>query len=584
MRQCEVWHPIMPHGAAMRFVAPILGAEPGRESSGPRRPHSIQQVWKCVRGTLTRVFDGGARAVSAGYNTVVTDPGDQPLPNDRLREFIAAVVVALVIGVVVALLHGPSTELALTGDSYHWVQHAHRATHDPIFLFADLDQFFRPSATWLLAIDRVVWRAFDPAGYRVTSLLLHLMTCVCLWFVGRRCALGWFSSTAVVLIWCTSPFMSESVFVVACRHQNLLFLPWLVLILAWPRARESWSTPSALLALAMVVLAAAAKETWVVTPGLVFALELERKRTWQNALRTAAVSGIGVVAYVAVYVAAFGSGNPYFTPGLHMLARVPAQLAAFFYLNEPMPFEVRMTWQGVVAFTIVAALAAACVKWEMPGTRVALALLILPTLPTLAVPFMPVRYLAIPYAGFLLLIAGWVRCFGERQPRWKTTISVCAGALAAFVVAAGASIVRADLADYRRMADAHQVLLEEAIAVAPVVAAGGPVVVVRDEQSQPLVEILREPEGFAKLSYTRHADPYGLVDAATLFEWVIAEDGTLVEQVPDWAESCRGVEGVVLVHTEGGFVNQGPTLDVAAAALRWRERGRHTRVIRTVRR
>ena len=99
---------------------------------------------------------------------------------------------------------------------------------------------------------------------------------------------------------------------------------------------------------------------------------------------------------------------------------------------------------------------------------------------------------------------------------------------------------------------------------------------------QPLAMILQEPRGLPKLPFTRPEDPYGLIDAAALFEWVAAEEGKRVERIDDWARACRGTGGSVIVHREGGFVDLGATSDVAAEASRWRADERHLRVIRVV--
>ena len=108
------------------------------------------------------------------------------------------------------------------------------------------------------------------------------------------------------------------------------------------------------------------------------------------------------------------------------------------------------------------------------------------------------------------------------------------------------------------------------------------VLIVRDERAQPLVEILREPQGMPKLPYTRHEDPYGLIDTAALFEWVLSQEGTRVERIDDWAAVFHGAEGSVVVHREGGFTDLGVTSDVAAEATRWRAEQRHLRVVRAV--
>jgi hypothetical protein len=247
-----------------------------------------------------------------------------------------------------------------------------------------------------------------------------------------------------------------------------------------------------------------------------------------------------------------------------------------------MPFALTLTWTGVLAMAAVVAVGIACVRWRVPGAWTAMCLLVLPTIPTLAVPYLPQRYLAIPYAGFLLLLALWVGAAGDRLPRWRSVIRCGALAIAALVSVAGASIVRADLEDYRKMAAAHAVLLAEAAEVAGVVADAGPVAVVRDEHAQLLPEILKSPSGLPKLAFIRNWDPYGLIDAPALFEWVLADESTRVEHVADWTASCAGVPGVVLVHRDGGFVELGTTRDVANEAQRWSSMGRGVQVIRTV--
>jgi hypothetical protein len=132
------------------------------------------------------------------------------------------------------------------------------------------------------------------------------------------------------------------------------------------------------------------------------------------------------------------------------------------------------------------------------------------------------------------------------------------------------------------MADAHGRLVEEARGVVSEIDSFGPIAVVRDERASPLVDILREPKGFAKLPYTRHAAPYGLIDSDSLFEWVIAREGTRVIQVYDWEESCQEIHGKVLIHVDGGFRVQGKVQDLAGEAERWRHARRRLQVIRVV--
>lgn len=505
-----------------------------------------------------------------------------PQPAGTRHALLAVLVTAVLIAAAVTLIHGPAVSLAMTGDSYQWIQHAHAAVHQPGLFLADLDTFLRPSNTWTLAADRFLWGGFDARGYRTTSLALHGLVALALALAGRRLGLGATAAAVVALVWVTSPFTDESAFVVAYRFQPLLLLAWLVLIAVWPRSGVSWSRGRVALAVAAILAAAAAKETWVVTPVLVAALEFDRRESLRAVVRPVALVGFAAALYVVVYVFAFPTSKSYYELGPHVLARVPQQLAAFLYLGESRPYDLAVTGAGLFALVVVVLMAVACLRWRVAGTWIALSLLILPTLPTLLVSYMPQRYLAIPYAGFLLLVALWVGALGERMPRWRSAIRGFALVTALLVMVAGTAIVRADLGDYRAMAGAHEVLLEEAAEVRGAFAGERPVLIVRDERAQPLVEILREPQGMPKLPYTRHEDSYGLIDTAALFEWVLSEEGTRVERIDDWASVCEGREGTVVVHREGGFADLGVTSDVAAEAARWEAEQHHLRVVRAV--
>ncbi len=421
------------------------------------------------------------------------------------------------------VVHGPAVTMALTGDTYQLVQLAHAAAHEPMLLLSDLDNFFRPFATWTLVVDRLLWGGFDATGYRITSLLLHAVTAFLLGVAGRKLGLGWFAAAAVAVVWATSPFTDETVFIVAARHDLLLLAPWLLMVMLWPRSGEGWSRPRIVGVGLMLVLAAAAKETWVVSPGLVAALEYERTRSWRAAGIPTAVAGFAVAVYLVVYVALFAGSKDYMELGSHVFAKIPAQLAAFFYLEVPATQEIHLTWKGLLAVAVMAAILVSCLKWRVPGSLVAGCLFLLPTIPTLMVPYAPQRYLTIPYAGFLLLVAVWLSAVADRLPTWRWSIRTATVVVAILVATAGAVIVRADLEDYRTMAVAHAVLIEEAGRVAVLVVGSDPLLVVRDELTTPLLDIVRSPHGFPKLVFMRNYDPYGLIDAAALFEWVLAE-------------------------------------------------------------
>jgi hypothetical protein len=236
----------------------------------------------------------------------------------------------------------------------------------------------------------------------------------------------------------------------------------------------------------------------------------------------------------------------------------------------------------VIALVVFIAVGAACLRWRVPGALVALSLFLLPTLPTLAVPYMPQRYLAIPYAGFLLLVGLALGGLSERHPRWRPVTRGLGSVTAVLVLAIGASTVRGDLEDHRRMAVAHQRLLDETAVLGPVLEDGLAIAVARDERSSPLLDVARSPVGYPKLVFVRSQDPYGLIDAAALFEWVQGEEGRRVEHVAGWRTAGVDRQGRFLVHRVGGFADRGPTPNLLGDARNWEATGGRLQIVMQV--
>ncbi len=488
---------------------------------------------------------------------------------------------AALLGVAVALLYRPVVGLRLMGDSYQWVQHAHHAMHRWPLLLADLDSFYRPLNTWTLALDRLAWPWWS-GGYHLTNVLLLLVTGLVLAAAARRLGLRTGTAWVVAAVWTLSPFVDEPAIAVALRFQFLLLLAWLAMVLAWPAPGRRWTWARGAGVAAAALAALLAKETWVMTPALVAALAWGWGASVRRSIRSTLPFALAALAYVGVYFALFPSGKGYFSWGLHVPARIPHQLAVFLELEGLHPAGFTLDWKGVLALLVVAAAAWAGLRRRRAAAAVGLALLVFPTLPTLLVPFLPVRYLVIPYAGFLLLVAAALEeplTLLRGGPRWA------AGAAAALVIvlvlAAGVLTVRGDLAAAARVSRAHAVLLAEARRAAPRVSLGRPTVVVRAERVNPLRDIAKSPAGQAKLYYQRPPDPYALIDAAALFEWVLRREDTGFVRVDAWRREEAGRPGRVLVHRPGGFVPvAGEVPDLAAAADGFLAAGLRVRVIR----
>lgn len=477
----------------------------------------------------------------------------------------------------VILLYAPVLSFSLMGDDFQWVQHAHRASHRVAYLLADLDSFYRPTTTWTLAVDRLLWqqRAW---GYHLTNLLLHAGAAAMLCLVAGRLGLGRGLALAAGLLWGISPFVEESVVSVAIRFEDLLLLCWLALALVWPRPGNRAQVKLLVL---LAVLAMLSKETWIVTPALVFALARGFSRdslaaSFQKALPFVA----GALTYVALYFVAFPGDKNYFRYDLAVLAKVPHTLAAFLHLEQLVPLQFPLTLKGGLASLVVLGMVVTVAKARHAAGVFGAALLFAPMLPTLLVPYQPTRYLVAPYAGFLLLVAACFSILYQGLGAGGKRVATIAGVVGASVVLlAHVFTVRADLRDWARVSEAHARLVTQAKAVAGEFPLDRPVAVVRADGANVLRDIALSVEGWPKLFYVRGSDPAGLIDAAALFEWVLAREDLAVRPVP---ESVGALErhGAVLLYRADGFrwLNQDEA-KLQAAVQSLRNRGFPVRVI-----
>lgn len=486
-----------------------------------------------------------------------------------LRVFAAALILAG----AVAGLYWQSVGCALTADDFQWLQHARAGTREPLRLASHFDTIWRPLINVSLAVEVLMWDRWMP-GYRVSNLVLHVLAALALYGLARRCDLGVWSSLLVATVWALSPFVAEPACQVSSRVENVLLICWAGLLALWPRPEERVSTLRALALGGLVLAAAVTKETWVVTPVMVLAASWGLGgRPLRRALRPALVAAVPVVVYALVYALVFSTDRGVYRWSLEVAAKLPHQIAAFCHLEELVPISFPLTAWGVFAVVGVGGLGWWLLSSGVRPAAVALALLVLPTLPTLFVPYLPTRYTAIPYAGFVLVCALGLRELARRLPEGKRWVLVSASCVVVtLVVVAGLVTVRGDLRDLGRVAALHEQLLNRARPEAARFPIETPVVFVRAERENPLVPIAETPQGLLKLYYVRSADPLGLIDIAALFDWVILEPGVHVRNLPDDDPRAEQV-APVLAHRSDGFVWLAPRESAAATLAFFRDQG-----------
>ncbi len=512
---------------------------------------------------------------------------EHPTPDPPLTDRFGAsrswlwLAAALLLMVVVQL---PTLQLGFVGDDYEWWLETRHRMADPgkwLEPFGGLRLTNPP----MLAVDHLVWGTWTP-GWHLTSLAIHGAVMALLFGIARRSGFASSSAALIVALWGTSPytvFMAREVHV---RHDPLLLGCWLGVGLLWPGPEKRWTGRRIGPVLALVVIAALTKESWVVLPGFAAAYELAfRRRGFSAVIRTAFLWSLGSVAFVAAYLlrpavdSSYAVG--YYSGGLRTAAKIPSTLAAFCGLADLDTSSLRFGPAEWLASAVLIAVLVLAVRSRSPALVVGSALFLLPLVPLIPVPVMGVHYGYASFAGFVLAAGGLATLAWERArpPGLRRLVGVAAGAAAVCLFLFGIMDMAGEAADARRRADANDRLVEEAAALLPQIPRDRPLVCVRLEGNVVSARLIEQVEGLPKTYFNRGSYPYGLIGWAELFSWVATPSGgPLWIEIP--ADDVEQGPFAVIGHADGRFVTlPSDATTAAAAAADWAEQGFPVRVI-----
>lgn len=138
------------------------------------------------------------------------------------------------------------------------------------FFRPDLATYWRPVGKLSFVPDALIWR-YNPLGYHLTSLVLHLAAAALVYRVGKR----FLSTTAAAVaaaLFALHPIHGGAVLWVSARYDLLATVLVLAACLAYLRSLVSIGRLDSALALVLAILAMLTKEVALITPILIFIL------------------------------------------------------------------------------------------------------------------------------------------------------------------------------------------------------------------------------------------------------------------------------------------------------------------------
>lgn len=479
-------------------------------------------------------------------------------------------------------VHAPSLRLGFSSDDFDWWLDGRMAVEDSGVWFAPSGTFYRPVNRWSMAVDYLMFGT-DPMGFHATNLLLHLSAGALFWLLLGRFGFRPAGRSLAIALWLCSPFTLEPAQSVAIRFELILLLCWLGLALVWPGPERPWRAWRLAMAIVLSLLGALTKESWVILPGFVFSFELWiARRSILSAVRRSLATSIAPIIYTIGYFHFFpGDKGGYFSAGLDGLLKVPHALAAFLGLTTLRPAGFRLDAPEILATAFVCLLTYLGWRRRSAAHGLALAFLLLPFVPILPVGFMTTRYTTHPFLGFVLLLyATLVQIDAANTGHVRLAVRVLIAVGASAVLATSIVQIFRESLDARLYSDAHLRLVREATAFRAEIPADRAIVVVRLENDNPLVRMLREgPSGFDKMYFQRQYAPYGLADWAALFSYVRDSDGgpIFIDVTPT---AAGGRAYAVIAHVQDNFlVIPAQAASVPQEVAHWMRQGTLARVL-----
>lgn len=176
----------------------------------------------------------------------------------------------------------------------------------------------RPVATVSFAIDHLIW-GLDPFGYKLTSLLVHLVNTLLVFTLVRRLlplsnaptSWGLAPAFAIAAIWALHPLQVSTVHYIVQRMEMLSLTFVLLALIAYIKGRRNQQAgkkgwPWLLSCIPLVTLGLLSKETAALFPAYALALELTLLRFGAASARTSRAwriaFAVGTVAALAAFL------------------------------------------------------------------------------------------------------------------------------------------------------------------------------------------------------------------------------------------------------------------------------------------
>ena len=456
----------------------------------------------------------------------------------------------MALGSLVLLAYGAALGAGYYSDDFQWLARMAPTLERPLYVFSIFYRDFNPLLHASFLLDYLAGGG-AAAVFHATSLLVHAINTILLYFLCRRHTAQAWMAAAAALTWGLNARLSEAVIWPAARGHSLatLFVLAALLCLGSEAPRRRWlSTPLFLLALL-------SKEVAFFPMLLAPLFTRDRRRSrW-------------ILGTLGLMAAAFVAFNMAFKPDLRLSQDGAATLALKipFILLRPLGLGDVYDFSWPMMALVSLAFAGGAVLLRRTAGSIGLLWLLVCLVPIVPLAQLSSRYLYLLSIGYALAMCGAWDALTPllESPATRRAVSALAVTGLTLLAATGVLHIAREIEDYDLLSRPYQVCLDALRDEARLTPPGVTLVVIdiSDRRAVPeLNRLIAERGGMTKLIPYRPLGVGGLIDLPDILNIVAAGGGMLATN----AESGAAQNARVLVY-DGRHVR--PALAPPARAL-----------------
>jgi hypothetical protein len=478
-------------------------------------------------------------------------------------EFLHKRPYLLVIFIIILILaiYLPTMNTYLMSDDFEWLDSVYLTWKNPAQLFELINNFFRSTVKFTYLLNYTFFKT-DAVFYNIFTVLLHLINIFLLYRLIFKITGRITPAALISLTYGVSPLYTEVTLWSAGRTESTLLIFMLGVLILLNGIEEKNQDFRRVMIILFTLLAAGAKETWVLLPFLAFGFlwivkRIPFKKAFYSTLSLFLLLGIYLVYFIGVPILA-GKAPPtsYANPDIgNIVNKFGYMVYKYVGLGDMFTGAV---WQFVLLVAVLAGLAYWLIRrrnWLALYGYIWVLMTIGISLP---IYYAPARYHYIPLVGFWIMIVVFleeeITRLVKRFKIKKAVVILVIGAALVFYVAYQAVMMQWEIKDYRLRGSLHKTLADMYLQVKDQLPVDEPIVFIDLGKRKAVNELSRSIQGYQKLLFVRERAIWQQVFLAPLANFLGDPFSRVMKPIPGTElEALMNGHFTTLVFTDMGF-------------------------------